>query len=155
MCGPEELPVPVRPKGCIHMSRLYPARIFFLYAPRSSEVLPLATSKSPSSSPTITWFLSSPFLIRVPFSLPFGFSKGALKYKGQKGTTQGPRVACTRTSLPELSAGRPGVLQDHRDVRSMSQGGFLLVCRELASRAPLRDWQTPGNSWVKVPIYTR
>ena len=25
------------------------------------------------------WFLSSPFIIRVPFFLLFGFSKGALK----------------------------------------------------------------------------
>ena len=30
-------------------------------------------------------------MIRVPFFLLFGFSKGALKQKGQKGTTQGPR----------------------------------------------------------------
>ena len=26
-----------------------------------------------------TWFLSSPFIIRVPFFLLFGFSRGALK----------------------------------------------------------------------------
>ena len=41
-----------------------------------------------------TWFLSSLFIIRVPFFLLFCFSKGALKYKGQKGTTQGPRESC-------------------------------------------------------------
>ena len=33
-------------------------------------------------------------MIRVPFFLLFGFSKGALKQKGQKGTTQGP--SCSR-----------------------------------------------------------
>ena len=27
----------------------------------------------------VTWFLSSPFIIRVPFFLLFGFGKGALK----------------------------------------------------------------------------
>ena len=30
-------------------------------------------------------------MIRVPFFLLFGFNKGTLKQKGQKGTTQEPR----------------------------------------------------------------
>ena len=33
----------------------------------------------------------SPIVIRVPFFLLFGFNKGALNQKGQKGTTQEPR----------------------------------------------------------------
>ena len=37
-----------------------------------------------------TRFLSSPSRIRVPFFLLFGFNKGALNQKGQKGTTQEP-----------------------------------------------------------------
>ena len=32
-----------------------------------------------SSGYTVSWFLSSPFIIRVPFFLLFGFSKGTLK----------------------------------------------------------------------------
>ena len=36
-------------------------------------------------------FLSSPFIIRVPFFLLFGFNKGTLHKKGQKHTTQEPR----------------------------------------------------------------
>ena len=39
---------------------------------------------------TLTRFLSSPIMIRVPFFLLFGFNKGALNQKGQKGTTQEP-----------------------------------------------------------------
>ena len=35
----------------------------------------------------------APFIIRVPFSLLFGFNKGIRKYKGQKGTTQEPSIA--------------------------------------------------------------
>ena len=31
-------------------------------------------------------------MIRVPFFLLFGFNKGALNQKGQKGTTQEPRI---------------------------------------------------------------
>ena len=31
-------------------------------------------------------------MIRVPFFLLFGFNKGALNQKGQKGTTQEPRL---------------------------------------------------------------
>ena len=31
-----------------------------------------------------TWFISSLFIIRVPFFLLFGFSKGALKKKGKR-----------------------------------------------------------------------
>ena len=37
-------------------------------------------------------FLSSPFIIRVPFFLIFSFNKGTLNQKGQKGTTQEPRI---------------------------------------------------------------
>ena len=39
-------------------------------------------------------FLSSHFIIRVPFFLLFGFkfNKGTLTQKGQKGTTQEPRL---------------------------------------------------------------
>ena len=35
-------------------------------------------------------FLRSPFMIRVPFFQLLGCNKGALKQKGQKGTTQEP-----------------------------------------------------------------
>ena len=35
-------------------------------------------------------------MIRVPFFLLFGFNKGALNQKGQKGTTQEPRSYAKR-----------------------------------------------------------
>ena len=35
-------------------------------------------------------FPSSPVILRVPFFLLFGFNKGTLKEKGQKGTTGEP-----------------------------------------------------------------
>ena len=38
-------------------------------------------------------FLSSPFIIRVPFFLIVSFKKGTQKQKGRKGTTQEPRQA--------------------------------------------------------------
>ena len=38
-------------------------------------------------------------MIRVPFFLLFGFNKGALNQKGQKGTTQEPRQAYDVSSL--------------------------------------------------------
>ena len=37
-------------------------------------------------------FPSSPLIIRAPFFLLFGFNKGTQKEKGQKGTTQQPRI---------------------------------------------------------------
>ena len=37
----------------------------------------------------ITWFLSSPFIIRVPFFLVFGFSKGGPTIKRAKGYHSG------------------------------------------------------------------
>ena len=40
-------------------------------------------------------FLSSPFVITVPFFLIFGFDKGTQKQKGQKGITQKPRCVLT------------------------------------------------------------
>ena len=39
-------------------------------------------------------FLSSHLMVRVPFFLRFGFKEGTLKQKGQKGTTQEPRLSC-------------------------------------------------------------
>ena len=42
------------------------------------------------------WFLGSPIIIKVPFFLLFGVDKGTLKQKGQKGTTQEPRLAFGR-----------------------------------------------------------
>ena len=38
-------------------------------------------------------FLSSPFIIRVPFFLIVSFNKGTQKQKGRKGTPQKPRQA--------------------------------------------------------------
>ena len=37
-------------------------------------------------------FPSSPSIIRVPFFLLFGFTKGTQKEKGQKGTTREPSI---------------------------------------------------------------
>ena len=45
-----------------------------------------------NSQPSNPRFLSSPIMIRVTFFLLFGFNKGALNQKGQKGTTQEPRI---------------------------------------------------------------
>ena len=42
------------------------------------------------------WFQGSPIIIKVPFFLLFGVDKGTLKQKGQKGTTQEPRLAFGR-----------------------------------------------------------
>ena len=46
----------------------------------------------------ITRFLSRPFIIRVPFFVILSFNKGALKQKGQKGTTQEPSSIMSRSS---------------------------------------------------------
>ena len=53
-------------------------------------------------------FLSSPFIIRVPFFLIFSFNKGTRKQqKGQKGTTQEPSIYLIHTygSIIELCWG--------------------------------------------------
>ena len=73
-------------------SKYYVAKKPKLRAPdRTPETLNFKRLSLPSSSRSIPRFLSSPFTIRVPFFLILSFSKGTLKQKGQKGTTQEPR----------------------------------------------------------------
>ena len=61
------------PKGCMKLGRMgLPAKNLRPQAKRSTR------------------FLSSPFMIRVPFFLLFGYNKGTQKQKGHKGTTQEP-----------------------------------------------------------------
>ena len=52
-------------------------------------------------------FLSSPFIIRVPFFLIVSFNKGAQKQKGRKGTTQEPRQALLWTRAEVFYALKP------------------------------------------------
>ena len=51
---------------------------------------------------TLPRFLSSLFIIRVTFFILFGFGKGALTEKGQKGTTQGPSYCSYKKELRKI-----------------------------------------------------
>ena len=69
-------------------------------------------------------FLSSPFIIRVPFFLILGFNKGTLKQKGQKSTTQEPSCELPGGGFNVSASRHPGPASDDLSVRHM-----LAYCR--------------------------
>ena len=59
-------------------------------AARTSGTPELVAHAESFKTQKFTWFLSSPLIIiRVPFFLPFGFSRGAPKIKRAKGYYSG------------------------------------------------------------------